>query len=230
MARKKPEPPEWWNKGLYDFLEDLPLEGWVWEFMRRARLKTILGAKPVDAMNPKPKHSNLHDEMSDYLYMPWPKVISEFRWWGKKPLYFAPAVWLRKRWPAGFHGQPVQLPPMSMQAKPINIVVDVNRRDSVIKREFDVLLEKIRIKVPEPKEIKPRVGNWSSGEPLITWDLRQYSVTFKAIAGYLGFRAPDGAIIGHDYEAKQARNYYREASQYIDEGMWEDLARYIEVL
>jgi hypothetical protein len=52
---ESPEPPEWWSLSLYDFLANLPLEGWIWEFMRRARLKEELKGSPVVAMLPKPK-------------------------------------------------------------------------------------------------------------------------------------------------------------------------------
>lgn len=55
MSRKGPvKPPDWWNESLYDFLKDMPLEGWIWEFYRRAVLKENLGDLPVDAMNPEP--------------------------------------------------------------------------------------------------------------------------------------------------------------------------------
>ena len=54
-----PMPPDWWSRSLYDFLSDLPQSGWIWEFMRRARLKELLGDSPVDAMNPDPELEEL---------------------------------------------------------------------------------------------------------------------------------------------------------------------------
>ena len=58
------ELPPWWEPSLYNFLRRLPLEGWVWEFYRRAVLKENLGGLPVEAMNPEPDFEKPLSEMA----------------------------------------------------------------------------------------------------------------------------------------------------------------------
>jgi hypothetical protein len=53
-SKKKPPLPHWWEPDLYNYVETMSLHGWVWEFMRRSKLKRILkGRRPVGAMNPR---------------------------------------------------------------------------------------------------------------------------------------------------------------------------------
>jgi len=51
QRERRPEIPEWWKEDLYNYLEAMPREGWVWEFARRDWLKVIFGP-PVEAMHP----------------------------------------------------------------------------------------------------------------------------------------------------------------------------------
>jgi hypothetical protein len=48
--RPKKEHPFWWTPSLYDYLESMPEEGWAWEFMRRAKMRSHFMAKglPVE--------------------------------------------------------------------------------------------------------------------------------------------------------------------------------------
>jgi hypothetical protein len=85
--RESPMPPDWWNMELYSFVtEDLPLEGWVWEFMRRDRLREVLGERPTDAMNPNnPDLEIIEDAYFLNYYKPW-----NHPYWqeiGKAPLF-----------------------------------------------------------------------------------------------------------------------------------------------
>ena len=66
MPRQPIRPPVWWNRDLYAFVQGMPPEGWVWEFMRRARLLQILRNVPVDAMNPNPNIENLRGAHLNY--------------------------------------------------------------------------------------------------------------------------------------------------------------------
>jgi len=70
MPITRPTLPAWWNRDLYSFLGDMPIEGWIWEFMRRARLQKVLVSRPVDAMNPSPKIKNI-DKAYINLYKHW---------------------------------------------------------------------------------------------------------------------------------------------------------------
>jgi hypothetical protein len=221
-------PPKRWGSRLYSFTEHMPLEGWVWEFMRRARLKQLPGNAPVNAMNPT-EFDFTKDEEIDYWYLTWPQAIAKFSWWknGTLPYYLAPAVRLQTPWPIGFEGQPMQLPPMKTRGIWVDIAIDLNRRDTVIRRDLEALLKQIRIqqKIPQPKQIKPHVGNWS--KPLMVWDLYQYGIPGLTIADLLDIHPSEGARVGPEWRTSQVKNYYEEATPYIDEGKWEDLARFI---
>ena len=101
MPRQRVEPPSWWDTGLYSFLPDMPLEGWIWEFMRRGRLLTLYG-NPVDAMNPNPDYDNLDISPEHYSY------YKNWSWFEnrKKPYYIPPSVFLKDEvWRRGFHGE-----------------------------------------------------------------------------------------------------------------------------
>jgi hypothetical protein len=74
------EPPDWWGSSLYDFLKDpkFPLMGWVWEFMRRYRLKKLFKVEPVEAMKPDVQPRDV-PAGSCLLNLPWPVIISNFQ-------------------------------------------------------------------------------------------------------------------------------------------------------
>lgn len=79
--------------------------------------------------------------------------------------------------------------------------------------------------MPPPEKVQPRVRDWLANHILAVWDLRQYDVSWSAIARLLAFRNPGG----DRYQAiDQARNSYKPVKIYIDEGGWQKLARYIE--
>jgi len=188
MPKKKiGKPPNWWNPSLYNFTDEMPLEGWVWEFMRRARLLRILGDKPVDAMNPDPDIEHFNADYLNY-YNSW----DIYQRTGRKPFYAVPSVTLRsgrwpKGWPKGFHGQQYMVLDKSMEeyflAKPKKHYwyprIDLNRRDSEIKRDFWMLLEEMRIKhaIPYDKEKRtPRTLEWAAMHVLEVWDLHQFGL------------------------------------------------------
>jgi hypothetical protein len=225
MSTPEIELPKWWRVKLYKFTESMPLEGWVWEFMRRAELKAILKGAPVDAMNPRPRLKHIQDDMASYYYMGWDKVIKRFRWWGDKPFFRVPALSNTEGWPPGFHGQPIRIPtPRSKRIK-LQFSIDLNRRDTVIKKEFDAILAQHRVQIPEPGQIKPHVSNWP--KPLMVWDLCQYHIPRLTIARLLDISPGPGARVGKEWMTKQVENCYNEITPYIDKGKWEDLARFI---
>ena len=47
-SKEKPPLPRWWKVDHYKYVETMSLHGWVWEFMRRSKLKRILKGKPVE--------------------------------------------------------------------------------------------------------------------------------------------------------------------------------------
>ena len=220
MPRARVEPPSWWRSELYSFIDDMQLEGWVWEFMRRSELKKILEGKPIDAMNPRPKLRHLNETDADYYYMPWPVAIRRYGGQLEQPFCRLRAVRFRVDW----HGRGIQIP--TPRGKWItDIAIDLNRRDRIIRRDFAALLNQTRIQedIPQPKGIKPHVGNWKN--PLMVWDLYQYNLPLKTIADLLHIDPP--AQADPEWRTLQINNYHDEAVRYIDEGGWEEFARFI---
>jgi hypothetical protein len=217
MAKKpKPEPPDWWDLSSYGYLETLPLEGWVWEFMRRARLKEILKDKPVDAMNPKPKiERGMSIAMRFYrkgLEHHWPRWSSS-----NPPVYVGNRARLYYEEPSLIERKPQdQFVMKQRRRRLVKIIVDLDYTNSIIRQHFDYILEQQRKKHPERKGSKPRVQQWIGNHALEVWDLKQFRVSWKDISVILGLNS-----------VQSARNGFNTAQDYI-RGKWVDLARYAD--
>ena len=212
MPTKKLTLPSWWTLELYSFLRrDMPIEGWVWEFMRRARLQKVLGTGSVDAMNPGPNLEKINADHINY-YKNWEWFVKFHR----KPIFFPPAVNVPDRWPDGFHGQQYRIDELEKYFVPITI--DLSRRDSVIRRDFEMVLKKLRTEHPdETSRINPRRSVWLDNKVLEIWDLRQLEVSWSSIERILGLSDKKDYI----------RKSHYIAEDMIDKGKWIELAYYI---
>jgi len=212
--------PDWWSLSLYSFInEEFPLEGWVWEFMRRTRLREMLEDRPVDAMNPNPDLDSISPDFLNY-YRPWNHSI----WNQKSPTFLPPAAILPGRWPRGFAGQQYRTADED-ERRMITVKIDINRRNSSILRDFRMILEDLRRETREPERVSPRTVDWVPNNILGVWDLRQFNVSWLSTARAVDIGRPD-----EDTRAaiQAARNSYNTARNYIEDGRWQDLARYIE--
>lgn len=227
MSRPKTERPSWLNFDCYSFVSTMPLEGWVWEFMRRANLKTVLQGGPVDAMNPNPELDFSKDDMIDLWYTPWNQAIKKNAHWKKDiiPYYHVPAIRFPNNWPPGFKGHPIQISTPFGKWVKVEIVIDLNRRDTVIKNDFPSILKEIRNqnKIPQPKIPKLHIDNWK--EPLMVWDLYQYNIPAKDIIKFI--RKEPSKAADEQWIYSQVNNYYDQAFRYIEDGKWRELARFI---
>jgi hypothetical protein len=227
---ESPTPPDWWNPSLYSFVTvDFPLEGWVWEFMRRDRLREVLCGRPVDAMNPNPDLESIEDSRYWNYYKPanhphWETI-------GKAPYFLPPAVNIPGQFPIGFQGQQYRLEDDALrQLRQVNI--DINRRDSTIFRDFTKILSLLRNDFPEPPgypeppPMRPKPDVWFDNRILQVWDLRQFNVVWPAIAELYGFSSPP---YDREYGKQKAINSYNTAYKYIDNRKYKELARYIDL-
>jgi hypothetical protein len=213
-------PPSWWSVDLYSFVnDDFPLNGWVWEFMRRARLQEVLGDRPVDAMNPKPDLDSIKPNYWD-LYKPW----NHSKWSHKSPIFLPPAVALPGEWPKGFAGQRHRIGDKDLKQF-VEMTIDINRIDSVIIRDFKAILKDLRIENPAPQPIRPNTKAWASSHILEVWDLRQYQLYWVKIAESVGVE-----LLEEDKEGaiQFVRNAFNIAHRHIEGGEWLNLARYTE--
>lgn len=211
--RESPEPPDWWSLSLYDFLSDLPVQGWIWEFMRRARLKEVLKEAPVDAMNPKPELEGIDPHFWNY-YKSYDKLKK------KQIVFFPPAVIIPGKWDKGFHGQQYTISDEDLR-KMAEVRVDLNRPNSVIMRDFEAVLMEFRKSFSKPRRISPRIHEWAQNRTLQIWDLRQFNVTWERVADLVLDENDEGGI-------DKVRNAYKVSIKYIDRGEWKYLARYVE--
>lgn len=221
--RESPMPPDWWNMELYSFVTvDLPLPAWVWEFMRRDRLREVLAGRPVDAVNPNPDFGFI--ENADYwnYYKP-----ANHPYWddiGKGPYFLPPAVNISGQWPPTFEGQQYRLVDEGLHNY-IKLNVDLNRRDKVIIRDLKRILRDLRDSDPEPSRTLPKNDTWFSQRILQVWDLREFNMSWSTIARLVWFENPQDNSIA----ITNVRNAYNTARDYIDYGNWKKLARYIEL-
>lgn len=253
---RSPEPPAWWNPSLYDFVNDMPLEGWAWEFYRRAVLKENLPGLPVDAMNPTPDlqrnfgqtvlpreedgwvSSNGAEEFTENgelasenwnLYFHWghpdlgerkrmgtPSSVSckevpqLSRWFGRQ--YTSRTKLVGKTW-------------LRKQVKRVTLTIDIDRRDSVIRRDFESLFAELRKKYPESERVSPRIPHWVDNRILQVWDLREFKVGWNRITNLF---FTDTVELYED-KLKPARNAYYTAKKLIEGGDWLKLALYADL-
>lgn len=201
MPRLRPQtfPPEWWRPSLYDYASDeMPLEGWVWEFMRRQRLQLLLPQGcSVDAMNPDPDKSNI--ELINYGYFyPWPRAKNEFphppyKWpFSLSPSVTAPFGLFPKNFSTHYfkvyeyikefdetNGDYIIEQQFRRAFEPFN--VDLSRSDGAIKRDFAKALKAVRSLYKPPKRSTPRVADWAGNFVLQVWDLVSLGVSIDLI-------------------------------------------------
>jgi len=206
--------PQWWRLSLYSYItDDFSLEGWTWEFMRRARLQEVLTESPVDAMNPEPDLENILADHINY-YKPW----NHPKWAAIPPIFIRPAVNLPGEFPRGFKGQQYKIGDED-NLKWAKVNIDLNRPDTTILRDFQKILSELRTIHPEPKRINPRKYDWVPNNILAAWDLRQFNVSWLSIAKTLGLGRPDEdkyALI------QRARNAYTSANENIRDNKWQN--------
>ncbi|BEQ17006.1 hypothetical protein [Desulfoferula mesophila] len=202
-------PPEWWNSSLYDYTNEMPLNGWIWEFMRRARLLKNLEGRPVDAMNPEPDIAKL----IEYDWLRYYRTYEQLGGRVDRAVFLPPAVYFPGTWPMGFHGQQYSIEDEQLRERR-EIIVDFNRRNEVIISDFKRLLNKMRKTFPEPKRMNVRIADWAGNYILQVWDLRQHRCSWRTITESINFI---GGI-------SSARNALNTASRYINKGEWQRLA------
>ena len=234
-------PPDWWSPDLYSFVRDMPLEGWVWEFMRRHRLWLVLDTGPVDAMNPHPTHLSLLPRPYRNYYRSWAWFASaeglqqgpSTRPRRNRPIYLPPAVFPPSGRPSRFKEQQYRINPDDLavhgiEGDPVRIRVDLNRRDTVIKAHFEEVLADLRAERPEPKRSNPRLWAWRDQHLLEVWDLRQFHVSLSNIVSlFPDLESVDSAVT--TLRIQPVRNALRTASEYINGGKWLQLAYYADV-
>lgn len=236
MSRKPIQPPPWWEFGLYFFLSNISLKGWIWEFFRRAMLQQEL-SRPVDAMNSSPDLADLDPHYRN-CYKHWTHKY----WFDKNgnrretPIFVPPAVFLDKGWPMGFKGQQYRIDDHNPHF--VNIKIDMNRRDTDLRRDFKLLLRKLRKNRPKTKKrITPKPANWKSNYILEVWDLRQFKVSWNMITDLIADnesqiydRKAQNNIDDKDIKIaynESTQNAYRTAKSYIDAGNWKELMYYV---
>lgn len=212
MPTTRPTLPSWWTPELYSFLRDMPIEGWVWEFMRRARLKEALGAGPVDAMNPNPDLNKIDPDCWNY-YKSWNHP--HWRRIKKPPFLIPPAVNISGQWPAKYQGQQYRIDDEAGRNL-FAVHVDLNRRDTRIISDFQEALIMLRKDLPERKRTSARIEDWHQSHILETWDLHEYAyaVSWSEIVEELTLNS-----------VQQARNSFNSAKNYIEKNKWKTLVR-----
>jgi hypothetical protein len=218
---ESPEPPYWWNLELYDFLSDLPVQGWIWEFMRRAKLKEILKGSPVDAMNPEPELEGLDPDLWD-LYDCYQTILRQ----GRHPVFFPPSVRIRGKRPKGYRHQQFSVGDEDLNyLESLDLWIDLNRPDSVNIRDFESILLELKLEhkneLSEPCGKSPRPKTWLHNRTILIWDLHQYGVYYERIADIVLDENDEGGI-------EKIYNASKVTKKYIDKGKWIYLARYVE--
>ena len=205
-------PPDWWKRSLYDFIADMPLKGWIWEFMRRGRLLEALEGAPVDAMNPQP---NIDDLGGDYIryYCSYPQIRHKIN----DLVFFPRSVNQVETWPEDFHGQQYRIADAELKNLK-KITVDLNRSDRLIIDDFKTLLSRMRTEHEIPKRVNPRPNDWAVTCILQVWDLRQYECKDKTI--YRLLKGLNGQ--------STVRNAIGSGEDYINKDGWKRLARYVD--
>lgn len=215
--------PDWWNIDLYDYLKEMPLRGWVWEFMRRARLKHIFNIRPVDAMMPDPRVSTIPVAARPY-YLNWKDYYS-----GLEPIYFPPAVWHGKRKTLihgavhradGYELEDFSWVWDSIPRHEISLTIDLNRNNKVLISDFKTCLKQLRKEHGKLKLIQSRDSQWSNNKMLQVWDLKDYGIEGPRIV-----KLCDIAVAK---PLDTVKNAYKQAKKYIDEKKWQRLALYCE--
>jgi hypothetical protein len=238
MPRNSFSAPEWWNIGLYEYLADpdLPLAAWVWEFMRRDRLKMLRPGEPVDVMNPHRGGKETPSHLA-YYYIPWHlwplpgrsgrvfTVPSAIHWQGVSlpywNTYFDLAHYELEDGSLATDG----VPPAQWE----QIRIDLNRSSPAILRDFEIALRKAREKYPR-KRMTPKVDRWKKNQILQVWDLcefpefKSYWTRIAELPGMFEGKEEEHPYDLEVYVANSARNAYRSAKRLIEGKKWKLLA------
>jgi hypothetical protein len=223
--RESPEPPGWWTLDLYDFLTDLPLEGWIWEFMRRARLKEALKGSPVVAMMPKPEEGGLTavpeleglDANFYNYYKRYDETVKQ------KLLFFPPSIYIPPGWDKGFHGQQYSIDEYRSlrYTEKLDLRIDMNRPDSVIKRDFESILKELRESNPKARRKSPKRSDWVRNRTLPIWDLRQFKIKWERVAVLIHGEDDVGRL-------EKVKTAHKVSKRNIDRGEWIYLVGHVE--
>jgi hypothetical protein len=225
-AKKKPPLPRWWKPELYNYLETMTLHGWVWEFMRRSKLKRMLKGKSVEAMKPaggfRSGGTKKRREEIQLLSLTWPlaSMIPEFK---NKLLWLPPAITRETGGSAtsselqSREQSYIENAIDSSESKLFDFRIDLNRRNTVLYREFRKIVSGLRKQHPEPGRRGPRPEVWRDNKFLQVWDLYQYQIEWKEIMEKLGFNTK-----------QSARNQRYRAAKQIEGNGWYGLALYVE--
>ncbi len=237
MARQssanQPSPPEWWKPSLYRYLEKLTLAGWVWEFMRRDRLKTLRLGEPVDVMNPHRGGKETSEHLR-YYYKPWHlwpypgrsgkvfTIPSAIMWEGVLLPWWVRHTWLSLN---SYELENHTLASDPLPSQWVQISIDLNRSDAVILQDLEIALKKARKKYPR-KRVNPKMERWRENQILEVWDLCEFSQfknSWSKIAKLPGMF--EGKEEEHPYDhdiyvRQSARNAYHTARKLIEGRNW----------
>ncbi len=227
----QPSPPEWWNPSLYSYLSELPLAGWVWEFMRRDRLKMLRPGQPADVMNRDQNDEAIPWHLSPY-YEPWPPrrspekfltVPSAVRWEGVTHTRRHRHTYLDLTHYELEDESVGQDPPPPAQW--VQLEIDLNRRNALIVRDLKIALKAARKKYGDPQRINQRMEDWIDNHVLEVWDLRELGVPFPEIIDLPGMF--DKKIKNKENRKnvmQAAYNAYNSANERIEGKGWKLLA------
>jgi len=226
--------PHWWNLDLYRYLDDLPLEGWAWEFIRRWRLLSKLkGKRPVDAMNPSPDIQDGDGE--DFIYYDnWTANLQTVG-----PPYVTPLAAYCPKYRADFPlGHTIALEEAEINKDYVIFRIDLKRRNESIIRDLRTQLKVARSQAGvSPIRISARIDDWRTNRILAVWDLRQYNLSWNTISELAGH---SNIAPYREKRIEYMRRYFKSAEHYIGRvkesegrakflpGRWVDLIRFIE--
>lgn len=237
----QPSLPEWWNTDLYKYLkdEDFPLAGWVWEFMRRDRLK-MLTEQPVEAMNPALPDEDTPKHLAFY-YRPWHRLPRPWRSPGRifsiRPAIHWDGITLSPFFRHTYFGPAyLELEDGSVVWDPFppaqweRIEVDLNRSNAIILRDLESALKEARKRYPNPTRVNPREEEWHENQILEVWDLcefPEFNRSWSQIVRLPGIMFESKKAEHYDRKTnitQSAKNAYRSAERLIQGKEWKFLA------
>jgi|GEM_PF-898933 len=249
MTTKKGTLRNGWSLDLYDYLEDMPLRGWVWEFMRRDLLKKAF-INPVDAWDRSaPSRLKLPHDFRYYCYMPYPEAkdngVLPIKQSGvnldrlehrrvkdmeRERMNDLPHKWRivpRSMSPLKVYKDSTQRE-VKGKTRPVihvEVKVDLSRKDSALRDDFGLLLKEFRRRIGRPN-VYAEINAWKGSRVLQAWDLRQFDVSWLHIGEILEL-APrvDSGLRGEKTAASEdlksrARSSVDQGRDMIDKGKY----------
>lgn len=201
--KKSGSPPSWWSLDLYDFVSSMDLHGWAWEFERRASLKSKLGSRPVDALNPEPEPPERLELSVRPYYKSW-----------------ADETCLGRRHSRGISSVLTKDRASTIEYSKANyewLRIDLNHSNRILKNDFNRELKKLRRNFPKPPKLVPKPESWVEKHALEIWDLRQFKVSWYDIGDLVGLNDPD---IDRPTNINIVKKANRPGERYIDSGYW----------